>query len=51
VKEFIQLHEKMFKIMNEGELADKHGLLEIPSEKMNPIMQRLAELSKELDLV
>jgi hypothetical protein len=48
VKEFIKLHEAKFKIMNEGELANKHGLITVSHEKIEPIIRRLAELAIEL---
>ena len=51
VKEFISLCEEFFKIMNEGELAFKHGPISIPREKIEPLRQRLAELSVELGII
>jgi len=51
VKEFIQLQEKIYKIMNEGELANNHGLIAMPSEKIEPVYRRLAELSVELGIM
>ena len=50
VREFIQLHEKLFRIMNEGELANKHGEIEFPRETMEPIIRRLSELKGILDI-
>ena len=51
VKEFITLCEERYKIMNEGELADKHGPITIPHEKIEPVMNRIAQLSRELGIV
>lgn len=50
VKEYIGLHEELFKILNEGELADKHGPVSIPRDKIDPVSERLAELSIELGI-
>lgn len=50
VKEYIGLYEKLFKILNEGELANKHGSLSIPPDKINPVRERLVELSIELGI-
>jgi len=49
VKEFIRLHEAKFKVLNEGELATRHGAVSVPSEKIRPIIERLAQLSIDLD--
>lgn len=51
VKEYIRLHEELFKIMNEGELANKHGPISIPRNKIEPLRQRLAGLSIELGII
>lgn len=51
VKEFIQLCEKIYKIMNEGELANKHGPIAVPRERIEPVYRRLAELSVELGII
>ncbi len=51
VKEYIRLHEELFKIMNEGELADKHGPISIPRYKIEPSRKRLEELSIELGII
>ncbi len=50
VKEYIKLHEELFKIMNEGELANKHGSVSISRDKIAPVYQRLAKLSIELGI-
>jgi hypothetical protein len=49
VKEFIQLHERKFRIMNEGDPAKQHGLVNISQDKIAPLLRRLAELSIELN--
>ena len=51
VKEYIRLHEELFKILNEGELANKHGLVSIPRDKIEPLRKQLVELSIELGIV
>ncbi len=51
VKEFISLCEEHFKIMNEGELALKHGPISISRDRLEPLLQRLAELSIELGII
>ena len=50
VREYIKLHEELFKIMNEGELANKHGPVSISRDKITPVYQRLAEVSIELGI-
>ena len=50
VREYIKLHEELFKIMNEGELANKHGPVSISRDKIAPVYQRLAKLSIELGI-
>jgi len=50
VKEYIRLYEELFKIMNEGELANKHGPVSIPRDKIAPVRERLLELSIELGI-
>ncbi len=50
-KEFISLCEEFFKTMNKGELAFKHGLINIPHDRIEPLRQRLAELSAELGII
>ena len=50
MKEYIRLHEELFKILNEGELASKHGPVSIPRDKIDPVRKRLVELSIELDI-
>ncbi len=49
VREFIRLHEEKFKVLNEGELAEQHGAVSVPSEKIRPIMMRLTQLMLELN--
>ena len=51
VKEYIRLHEEFFKITNEGELADKHGPINLPPDKIEPLKKRLAELSIKLGII
>jgi len=51
VKEYIRLCEEFFKIINEGELAFKHGPISIPHDRIEPLRQRLAELSAELGII
>ena len=50
VKEYIRLYEELFKIMNEGELANEHGPVSIPRDKIDPVRERLVELSIELGI-
>jgi len=50
VKEYIRLHEELFKILNEGELANKYGPVSIPRDKIDPVRERLGELSIELGI-
>lgn len=50
VREFVFLAEARFRLMNEGDLANKHGLVEIDKGKMLPVIRRMAELTAELDL-
>jgi len=51
VKEYIRMHEELFKIMNEGDLAYKHGPISIPRDRIEPVRKRLVELSIELDII
>lgn len=49
VKEFIRLHEAKFRVLNEGDLATQHGAVSVPREKIRPIMERLMQLTAELN--
>lgn len=49
VKEYIRLFEEKFRVMNEGDLAKQHGLVAVSPEKIRPILERIAELSLELN--
>lgn len=50
VREFIRLAEERFKIMNEGELANQHGRVEVPPEKIVPVLRRMHQLASELGI-
>ena len=51
VRRFIELAEQNFKVMNEGDLANKHGVIKVDEKKLRPIMEEMATLSTALGLI
>lgn len=49
IKEYIQLHQRMFKIMNRGDLAHQHGFVIVDPHEYVPIKKRLDKIQLELN--
>jgi hypothetical protein len=50
LRELINLQHEMFKIMNEGDLAYRTGMVEVDRAKLMPVLRRITELRQRLGI-